>query len=164
MATLGRIYAVTFSNVSVSAQQDFFYLKPAADKVCIVHSVNLSNVGGAADAGDAQEELWRVEVIYLPATVTVGSGGGAFTPLPLLVNNAAAGATARINDTTPATTSGSSSIRHADGMNIRIPYVYLPAPEQRMVVANAAALVVRLVSTPADAVTMNGTLIFEELP
>lgn len=160
----GRVYTSVFSAVAVSAQQDLFYLKPAADKACHLHAVYLSNVGGAADAGDAQEELWRIEIIYVPATVTVGSGGGAFTPSPLHINDAAAGATTRINDTTVATTSGSNVIRHADGMNVRIPYVYLPPPEHRIMVANAAALVVRLVSTPADAVTMNGTMVFSELP
>lgn len=160
----GRVYNVEFHNVSISAQQDYFYLKPAADKVCFLHAVYLSNTGGAADAGDAQEELYRLEIIYLPATVTVGSGGNSFTPSTFLVNDAAAGATTRINDTTVATTSGTAVNKHSDGMNVRIPYVYLPPPEHRIVVANAAALVVRLVTTPADAVTMNGTMVFSELP
>jgi hypothetical protein len=54
-----------------------------ADKICAIEAVYLSNVGGAADAGDAQEELLRVEMIRLPATVTVGSGGTSMTPNPL---------------------------------------------------------------------------------
>lgn len=159
----GRVYTAEFHAVSVSAQQDLFYIKPAADKICHLHAVYLSNVGGTADAGDAQEELWRIEIIKIPATVTVGSGGGAFTPTPVNVNDAAAGATVRINDTTVATTSGTAIVHHADGMNVRIPYVYLPPPEHRVAIANAAALVVRLVSTPADAVTMNGTIYLSEL-
>jgi hypothetical protein len=164
MSAAGRLYAVEFHNVSIAAQQDFFYLKPAADKICKLHAVYLSNVGGNLDAGDAQEELFRLEVIYLPATVTVGSGGNAFTPTPMLTSDAAAGATTRINDTTVATTSGTAVNKHSDGINVRIPYTYLPLDEHRISVANAAALVVRLVSTPADAVLFNGTMLFEELP
>lgn len=164
MIGIGRAYAVEFHNISVSAQQDLFYVKPAADKICVVEAVYLSNVGGAADAGDAQEELFRVEMIRLPATVTVGSGGSSFTPNPLAVNDAAAGFTARINDTTVATTSGTAKQLHSDGMNVRVPYVWLPPPEHRHLVANAEAWVCRLVSTPADAVTMNGTCVVRELP
>lgn len=164
MIGIGRAYAVEFHNVSVAAQQDFFYIKPAADKICIIEALYLSNVGGAADAGDVQEELLRIELIRVPATVTAGSGGGAMTPNPISTNDTAAAFTARINDTTVATTSGTNLNLHSDGMNIRVPYVWMPPPEHRILVANAQALVARLVSTPADAVSMNGTMIVRELP
>lgn len=160
----GRPYVVEFHAVSVSAQQDFFYVKPAADKICIIEALYLSNTGGTADAGDAQEELLRVEIIRVPATVTVGSGGNSFTPNPLITNDTAAGFTARINDTTVATTSGSLLNLHSDGMNVRVPYVWLPPPEHRPIVANAQAIVARLVTTPNDAVTMSGTLYVREMP
>lgn len=161
---LGRAYVVEFHNVAVAAQQDFFYVKPAADKPILIESIKLANVGIAADAGDAQEELWDVELIRVPATVTAGSGGGAFTPNPLSTNDAAAGFTARINDTTKATTSGSLLVLDSDGLNVRIPYLWLPPPEHRPVVANAQAIVCRLNSTPTDSVTMNGAMIVRELP
>lgn len=164
MVGLGRAYAVEFHNIGIAAQQDIFYIKPAADKICIIEAVYLSNVGGSADAGDAQEELWDVEVCYVPATVTASSGGNAFTPKPFAINDTAAGATARINDTTKATSSGTIDNRHSDGWNNRIPYVWLPPPEHRPIIANAAAIVFRLNTTPTDSVTCNGTLIFRELP
>lgn len=161
---LGRIYTVEFHAVSVAAQQDFFYIKPAADKVCFIEAVYLSNVGIAADAGDAQEELLDVRLAYVPATVTVGSGGGAFTPNPLAVNDVAAGFTARINDTTKATSSGTIIWRHSDGWNVRVPYVFLPPPEHRSAVANAAAMTFQLNSTPTDAVLVSGTIYVREMP
>jgi hypothetical protein len=164
MIGIGRAYVVEFHNVSISAQQDLFYVKPAADKICVIEALYLSNVGGAADAGDAQEELYRMEIIRLPATVTVGSGGGSMTPNPTATNDAAAGFTARINDTTVATTNGTALNLHSDGWNVRVPYVWMPPPEHRLLIANAQAVVVRLVTTPADAVTCNGTLIVRELP
>lgn len=164
MIGIGRAYTVEFHNVSVAAQQDFFYIKPAADKPVIIEAVYLSNVGGAADAGDAQEELYDVEFIRLPATVTVGSGGTAATPTPQAANDSAAGFTARVNDTTKATTSGTAANHHSDGMNVRVPYVYLPPPEHRIIMANAAAVVFRLNTTPADAVTMNGSMVVREIP
>lgn len=167
MNSAGRVYAFTFVNTSISAQQDIFYIKPAADKICVIEGIYVSNVGGAADAGDAQEELYDVEIIRVPATVTVGSGGSASatgTLNALLVNDAAAGFTARSNDTAKATTSGTLRVIHGDGWNVRIPYVWMPPPEHRPMVANAEAIVFRLNTTPADAVTCNGTIYVRELP
>lgn len=164
MIGLGRAYAVEFHNVAIAAQQDLFYIKPAADKPCLIEEIKVSNVGIAADAGDAQEELWDVELIRVPATVTVGSGGTAPTPNPLAANDAAAGFTARVNDTTKATTSGTLLNQDSDGTNIRIPYLWVPAPEHRPVVANAQAIVFRLNSTPTDSVTMNGRMLVREIP
>ena len=164
MIGLGRAYTVTFTAVAITATQDLFYIKPAADKPCIIEQFSIANVGGTADAGDAQEELLRVEVIRLPATVTAGSGGSAPTPSPLAVNDAAAGFTARTNDTTVATTSGTSKTLVADGFNVRVGYIWLPVPEHRIVVANAEAIVVRLNLAPADSINLSGTLTARELP
>jgi hypothetical protein len=160
----GRAYVVPFVAVSVTAPQDFIYIKPAADKICFIEAGYVAASGGAADAGDAQEELLDIELVYLPATVTVGSGGTSVTPAPLSVNDAAAGFTARANDTTKATSSGTAIVRHPDGMNSRIPWVYSPPSEHDDVVANAAAIVLRLNTTPADAILMSGKLVVRELP
>lgn len=160
----GRLYTVVFQAVSVSATQDLFYIKPAADKICFLEGVYVSNVAGTADAGDAQEELLRVEILRLASTVTVGSGGNSYTPAPVNVNDAAAGFTARINDTTAATSSGSTTVMHADGWNVRVPFSWPLIPEHRHVVANAQALTVKLNLAPNDAVTCNGTAYVRELP
>jgi hypothetical protein len=158
-----RLYTVPFTAVALTVAQDLFYLKPAADKPIRLHSFELSNVGGTADAGDAQEELLRIEVIRLPATVTVGSGGAAVTPAPILPNDAAAGFTARANDTTVATSSGTAQTKVSTGLNIRQPTPYVWVPEHRLVLANAEALVVRLNTAPADSVSVSGTAWVEEL-
>lgn len=165
MIGIGRCYTVTFAAVSVTAQQELFYIKPAADKPCVIEAVYIANVGGAADAGDAQEELYDVELLRLPATVTVGSGGTAPTPRALAVNDAAAGFTARANDTTKASSSGTAQLIHADGLNVRVPGPWwLPPPEHRVMVANAEAVVCRLNTTPADAISLSGTMYVREMP
>lgn len=165
MFGFGRLYSVIFANVSVAAVQDLFHLKPAADKMIFLEAVYLSNVGVAADAGDAQEELLRLEIIRFPATVTAGTGGTAPTPTPISANDTAAGFTARVNDvTTVTTTSGTALTEHADGFNVRVPYVWMPPPEHRILCANAQAVVVRLNVAPTDAVLMSGTAYVRELP
>lgn len=164
MIGFGRLYVVEFHAVAITAQQDLFYIKPAADKVCFIEQVKLGNVGGTADAGDAQEEMLSIEFCYVPATVTAGSGGGAFTPLAIPINDSAAGFTARINDTTKATSSGTITNRDSDSFNVRIPFLWQPAPEHRILVANAAAVTCRLNTTPADSITVNGSMLVRELP
>lgn len=162
MIGLGRLYTVPFVSVAVSAQQDWFYIKPAADKPVIIEYGFVSNVGGAADAGDAQEELLSVEGLLVPATVTVGSGGSAPTPVPVLDDDTAASFTARVNDTTKATTSGTLKDKYAGGFNVRAAWEWYPPPEHRIWVKNATAFVFRLNSTPADALTLSGYLLVRE--
>lgn len=163
MMGLGRLYVVEFHAVAITAQQDLFYLKPAADKPIWIEEAHIDVTGGNADAGDAQEELYRIELIKLPATVTVGSGGSSFTPTPVMTNDAAAGFTARTNDTVVATTSGTALNMDSGGMNSRTEYKYLPLPEHRIPFANAQAIVLRLVTTPNDSVLVNGSMLVREL-
>ena len=164
MIGLGRAYCVEFHNVAISAQQTIFYIKPAADKICIIESFNLGVAGVQGQSGDSKEELLDIELIYLPATVTVGSGGNSMTPTPLSVNDTAASFTARINDTSKATTNATAVNRLSDCWNTRIPYIWLPPPEHRNIVANAAAIILNLNSTPGSSLTCNGSMMVREMP
>lgn len=158
---MSRMYSVVFDNVSVSAAQDLFELTPADDKPILIHGLILSNVGGTADAGDAQEELLRLSIIR--GFTTSGSGGSAPTPAPVVPNDGAAGFTAEVNNTTVANT-GTTTTQYCDGWNIRIPYQQFWTPETRpMATQGNTTIVVRLVTAPADAVSCSGTLYVEEL-
>lgn len=162
---MARVYTVTFENVAVTAAQDAFYVKPAADKVCEILGVFLSPVvSSTSDWGDANTEIDRIRIRRVPATVTVGSGGSSATPRPLDVNDTAAGFTARTNDTTQATSSGTIVDLHTDGWNMAAGYqLWLPEGCQPRV-ANAEAIVVSLPSTPANSKSLSGTLYVRELP
>jgi hypothetical protein len=163
MIGIGRLYSVTFAAVSVSAQQDLFYIKPAADKICVIEAVYLGASGGAADAGDAQEELFDVQLIHLQTSIVAPTGGSTITPSPVAINDTAAGFTAIINGTGKASAT-TSIARHPDGFNTRVPYVYAPPAEHRDLVANPNAMVFRLNTTPADAILLSGDMRVRELP
>ena len=154
---IGRIYSVVFDNVSIAAAQDLFALTPADDKPIELLALYLSNVGGTADAGDAAEELLRLSIIR--GFTTIGSGGSAPTPQPVQSTvDSASGFTARVNDTTLATT-GTTGTLHCDGWNIRVPYQLIWLPENRPGATQAnTTIVVRLVTAPADAVLCSWTL------
>lgn len=157
---MARVYTVSFENITVSAAQDLFELTPADDKPIELLGLYLSNVGGTADAGDAQEELLRL--LVRRGYTTSGSGGSAPTPAPLDPNDAAAGFTAEVNNTTVATT-GTTADLHADGWNVRVPYQVVWPPEMRPKASQAnTTIVVRLVGAPADGIAMSGTLYVKE--
>jgi hypothetical protein len=156
---MGRIYAVCFENVAVTAAQDFFEVSPADDKPVAIHACYLSQ---STELGDAAEEQLRVEIVRGHATT--GSGGSAPTPTPLCPTDTAAAFGAEANNTTIAS-AGTGVIVHAETFNVRSGWVYLPTPECRPICTQASGvlLVVRLMGAPADSVTMSGTLLVEEL-
>lgn len=155
---MGRLYAVTFEAVAVTAAQDFFEITPATNKPIALHALYLSQ---SSDYGDANDEGLRVQVIR--GHTTGGSGGSAPTPAPLNPNATAAGATAEVNNTTIAS-SGTTVALHAETFNVRVGLALVWTPETRpMASAGNTTIVVRLMANPADSLTMSGTLIFEEL-
>lgn len=168
---LGRLYVAQFENVAVSATQDLFELQPYPQNPIVIHSLMLYNVG--ADVGDAAEEMMRITIRWLGGTLTAGSGGtttAAYSPSPRFFYPAVASDTpVEQNNTTKATTTGNNLVRAVGGWNIRMPFERIWTPETRIVAAydgdNAAqsALVVRLENSPADAISMSGELVFEEI-
>lgn len=154
--SLGMMYTAQFSGVSVSAQQDFFELVAPSDAVVIVHQLVLSQ---SSEVGDAQEEGLLVQLKR--GATTSGSGGTTVTPVPLQAGFSAAGSTCEANNTTKSK-DGTIVTLHSEAWNVRAPFVWLPPPEGRIVLSPSARFAVELGTTPNDAITMSGTLYFEE--
>lgn len=159
---IGREYTVSFENVAVAASQDLFEISPADDKPIKIAGLYLDNVGGTADAGDAQEELLRLVV----RRGYTSSGTGGTAPTPALLGSsadAAAGFAAEVNNTGLATT-GTTADLIALGWNTRIPLREL-WPDELMPGCSQAntTVVVRLLSTPADSFQVSGTLFVVEI-
>lgn len=163
---MSSIYTVplSFDFLAADTDMDLLYLKPAADKPIRLRGIRLSQT---TEVGDAQEEGLRLTVIAVPATVTVGSGGSAVTPVDVNRRiNSTAGFTARVHDTTLATTSSSLITKEEFGWNIRnTPFeLWWPDDTYAPSCSNAEALVVRCPTTAADTITMQITAWVEELP
>ena len=155
---MGRIYSVPVTTTAWSLASSLIEIIPADDKPCILHAIFLSNVGGTSDAGDAQEELLQVGLVY--ATVT--NTGGA-TTLPISKHRGvtqAASFTARVMST--ITTTGVTV--HADGWNVRVPFQYFPTPEIRDIFSQGdTVLQFKLLTAAADGINIAATAIVEEL-
>jgi hypothetical protein len=150
------LYAATFENVSVSAIQDLFELVASSGGPLRIHAIYL---GQTSEVGDAAEEILRVRIMR--GNTTSGSGGSSVTPTPLRPAGTAFGGTCEANNTTPAT-AGSPVACHVDAFNVRSGWVYVPTPETRIEVAASERVVLNLPAAPADAISLSGTIVFEE--
>lgn len=160
----GRIYSVVFDNVAVTVLQDFFELNPAVDKPIRLLALD---VGQTNRVGDANEDMLRWSVAVMSGGVlTSGTGGTVPTPQPLNPGDAAAGFTAEVNNTTVATTTGTTSTKHNSAFNSRVGLLWVPPPECLALAIDSAgtgALLVRLLEAPSASTTFSGTAYVEEL-
>jgi hypothetical protein len=158
---MGRVYFVTFDNQSVSAAVDLFEILAGAGKPFVLHRVT---IGQSSDYGDAQAEGARILIRRATSGYTSGSGGVTPTVGKAMTNDAAHGLTVEACNTTAAVVgSGTLTTLVADGFNLQAGWDWFPAPEHRITFLPTEALIVNLPATPADALTMNGVVIVEEL-
>jgi hypothetical protein len=160
------VFTATFSAVAVTAAQDIFsILAPATCRVRI-RDIKLMQY---SDFGDAQAEILSVLLIY--GNTVAGSVGTAVTPNNLHPwTSAVATATVRANDTTPAS-GGTPLTLVADGWNVasgwslrdslRLSDDRINLPTEGIWIERGGRLCVRI-TAPADSLTCNGTLVFEE--
>lgn len=157
---MARRYSASFVAVAVTALQDFFSVAVAADEPVTILACYINQI---SDVGDTAEEMLRVDIVR--GNDTVGSGGSAATEILLDARGGAASAAVRVNDTTEAS-AGSEEIAHTDAFNIRVGWQYIPIPELRIRHDSGGGtnefICVRLLTAPADELTMNGTLYWEE--
>lgn len=149
---MGRVFSVSFTDVVVTAQQDLFQIQ-AVTVPAIIHSIHLSQ---NTDLGDAEMEALSILVRRVTDAVT-----NDLAEVKLDPGSAAANANLAINETTELVTG--VEVIHSENWNILQPFIYIPPPELRPVVKVGNTIVVNLNKTPADAITMSGTLYFEEI-
>lgn len=160
-----RIYSVPFSGTVTAAggDTDLFYLAPAANRPIKIRAFTLNQISVVSDAN---EKAYRITVRRFTATVTVGSGGSSISSAAP-INDAGGtvwGFTARANDSTVATTSGTNQIVSELGWDVRMtPFEKIYAdldfcPHAK----NTEVLIIRLETTLAADMTFNGEVTVEE--
>jgi hypothetical protein len=150
------LYTSSFSAVACTAAQDFFEINSVSNKTLAVHSIRLSQ---STDVGDAAAEGWQVTLISGHATS--GSGGSTHTPAPLQTGGGASSYTAEINNTTIAST-GTPITHYSWNWIIQAPFIEQFTPSEMVYLAPGGRLCLRLHTTPADSVTVSGTMVVEE--
>ncbi len=154
---MSRMYTAQCNNITVTAVQDILAAYAGTARIIRVHGVQLG-ANGQTNVGN-----YRIRLVRLPATVTPGSGGSAPTPQPVNPNDAAASFTARANDTSQATTSGTAAVIFSDEFNPINGYYWQPpfkeaAPEATLSQAFSLSL-----DSVAGTLNVNATMWVEEL-
>lgn len=152
-----RVYSAIFNAVAVTAQQDFFEILAGTGKPVVILAIEIEQT---TEVGDAQEEGLSL-LLKRGVGSTSGSGGSAPTPIPLNVDATASGTTVEANNTTKMT-AGTITTLAAWAWNVRIPFNKIFVPECRPTVKPGDRITLELATTPADAITVSGTIWFAE--
>jgi hypothetical protein len=154
------MYTAVFKGVAVTAQQDFFEVKAPAAASVVIHGWTLSQ---ETEFGDAAEEQLKLTTNRGSGSVTSGSGGTTPTAAPLIRTAPAFGGAVKVNNTTKLAV-GSGTLTtdlEVHNWNERVPYLIIYTPEMRPVILGGEYWTIELETTPADSVTISGTVWFE---
>ena len=154
---MSGVYTVQFNGVASTAQQDLFELVAASGKPLVILGYSLSQT---TELGDAQEE--QLLILFKSGQTTSGSGGSTPTPVATDSSGGAASFTAEANNTTKA--SGGTIVTHESrAWNVRGPLDVLFTQEQQLIMPAGRRCTLELATTPADSITINGTIWVQEI-
>ena len=155
----GPIFTYPFSATALSTTGNtdlWCVTAPSAARLAI-REIRL---GQYSDFGDAQAEL--LSLLYWTGSTAIG-GGTAITGQNYKRYTGAA--TAASSVTGPSTTlasTTSAAVVIADVWNVAAPYLYIPKPDERIILGIGQRFNLRI-STPNDPLTLNGTLVLQDL-
>lgn len=152
---MARLYTAQFTEVAATAQQDLFQIEAVTVPANIL-SVSISQTSDVADAAAENLSIIIRRVTDALTNVT--------TEQLLDAGDAAALADLNVNDTTELTTGAATLFSEA--WNIAFPYIWnapvIDGKVYPIVVPVGDVVVVNLNTTPADSLTISGTLVFYE--
>jgi len=153
---MSRLYTVEFENVTITnagGPADIFELDAAAGKPIEVVGMKLYTV---SELQEAQEEWIRLR--WIRGHTTSGSTPNSSpTPAPVAVTDQAAGFTCEVYNTTEAS-AGTAVNLESLAFNVRAGYEFFYPELMGSKTSEANLLVLRMLSTVADDVSMTGTL------
>lgn len=161
---MSTVFTAAFSAVAVSVAQDLFEIvAPSNARVRLLEI----DIGQYSDFADAQAEILSL-TIHRGHTVS-GSGGSTVTPENLNPYSRAAGAVVEANNTTVATTSG--KLLWATAWHVQAGFLWRPSEDsphgldsyRRFILLKPSERLVIRVTAPADEITVNGSILFEEI-
>lgn len=160
------IFTATFAAVAATVAQDVFEIVAPSDSRVRIRDCA---IGQYSDLGDAAAEILSVRVIR--GFTTGGSGGASVTPANLRPWSRAAGSAVERNNTTVADGTGvdlvAATFNIAAGWCLRDVLrggrLGPPLEDDEFIYLEASERLVVRITAPADELTLNATLVFEEL-
>jgi len=154
----GPVFTAPFSATTLTTNPiDLWCVTASTDSRVVIREIRL---GQYSEFGDAQAELLSLEML---SGSTAPSSGTAITPINVASHSGAPTAgSAVVGPSTTLASTTSAALRWADTWNVAAGLLYAPVPPERMILEPGQNYVLRM-SAPADAMTINGTLLFQEI-
>lgn len=149
---MGRIYTAPLSNLSVTndADQDIIELVNGSGVVAILHAIEINSALTTDE---------RVRMRFCRRSTT-GSGGSAVTEVP----NSVGDATPAVAVTTLVTAPGTiGAIMPEFYWSQLAPFIHLPVPEDRIIIAPSGRLCLNLLTAVASTRSWSGSVTWEEI-
>jgi hypothetical protein len=152
------VNSAQFNGIAITAQQDLFELVAPALKAVQLLMVKLTQT---TEVGDAQEE--NLSILFKKGQTTSGSGGATGVTAVNLRGETAGTAAIETNNTTKATV-GTILTFDNDVWYERSPFLWVPPTEKLIpLIPPGVRMTVELATTPADSITANGVIYWEEI-
>jgi hypothetical protein len=156
----GPIFICPFTAIALTTAGpvDLFFIANAAAGRLAIREVRL---GQYTEFGDAQAELFSIQLMTGTTSTAVGT---ALSPQNVRQHTGASTAAFSVaGPSTPLSSTASAALRMADAWNVAARWFWRPAEDERPVLNASQKAVLRLASTPNDAITLNGTLTLQAL-
>ena len=150
----GLMYTSSFTATTQTGSRDLFDVIVATPDIFILHSVR---IGQRGLEGDALAEMLEIKIQRAAA---VGAGT-ANTPRPHMLGSPVASSTVVTN----AALAAAPTAIITDVFNLQAGWLYLPTPEERIVVTGTATddVLVVTIEAPAATTEWSGSMTFEEI-
>ncbi len=154
----GPVFTAPFSAVALTTNPyDLFHITAPANARVALREVRL---GQYTEFGDAQAELLSLQVMV---GTTAASTGTAITPSNVLRHTGAPTAgTAVVGPSTALASTASATVMISDAWNVEAGYWLSPAECDRIVLNPGQRATIRM-TAPNDTLTLNGTVMFQEM-
>lgn len=146
---MSRVYMAEILCAAHTAAIDIFEILAGTNKPVALLGWEL---GYTSEVGDAEEEFITWELLRITGSPTSGSGGNTSAAQPVDPNDGADAATVESGNTTKLSGGTSSALAYF-AVNVRVPHLFMPVPEGRILIDQGTRLVLTEATTPADSVT-----------
>jgi hypothetical protein len=158
----GPIFTYPFSATALTTNtQDLWCVTAPSNSRLAVREIVF---GQYSDAGDAQAEM--LSITFLTGSTAGSSAAGtAITGLNLNRYSTASTPAANASVIGPSTSlasTASATVIRAETFNVAAGYRYYPVPAERPIIGLSQRFVIRM-TAPNDALTVNGTLMLQEI-
>jgi len=154
----GPVFTAPFSATALTTNtQDLWCITAGSSTRVVIREIRL---GQYSEFGDAQSELLSLQIL---TGSTAASGGTSITPRNVASHTGAPSATSTVVGPSTTLASTSSAVeRFADVWNVAAGFLLSPLPAERLVLNPSQRMVLRM-NAPNDAMTINGTVTFQEI-